>query len=93
MMTFTPRIAESGGICCSHPEHLCPKCEAHFAARGLRTTARESADYQPPDPYAAGLATLRAAASATTTESRFAEQWQAERRIALEATRAALDGE
>jgi hypothetical protein len=49
-----------------------------------------------PDPYAGPLAELRAAelrAAESTPESRFAEQWQAQRVRDMETMRASLDAE
>jgi hypothetical protein len=52
---FTPRMLADGRICCSHEDALCPKCKA-----ALRTAAPHRDSSPPPDPYAAGLAKLRA---------------------------------
>ena len=48
---FIQRVHENGGICCSSPYILCDTCKAYFADRAA----------EPPDPYAEGIATLRAA--------------------------------
>lgn len=84
------------------PANACQPCKDFGAARYRAAVAREqraaalrttedtmSEDYTPPNPYAAGLASLRAAEA--TPESRFAEQYAAERLRALAAERAALD--
>jgi hypothetical protein len=74
-MSFTPRTHENGGTCCSNPEHLCPKCEQHFA----RSNAE--ADYAPPDPFTRELAVLKAASA--TPLSTFEDEYKASRREAL----------
>ena len=56
MAKFVPRTSENGKICCS-PSALCDACKAHF----------QSLDGTPPDPYATGLATLRAANAVAAT--------------------------
>jgi len=64
----------------AHPNPACPcaACKAKLAA------ARA---YPSPDPYAAGLKAMRAAAS--TPESRFAEQFAADRRRDFKLARSA----
>jgi hypothetical protein len=57
MFTYEFRNA-NGTICCQNDtvEHLCANCQ-------LRVAATE--DYEPPDPYKAGIAALRGAAPVT----------------------------
>jgi hypothetical protein len=56
----SPRMLADGRVCCSHSEGLCPDCRAHFATNSLPVAPRAAASAVPPDPYAAGLAALRA---------------------------------
>lgn len=62
-MTFPFTHPDTGGICCSSRRGCCPRCEAKLVAentgRSLRSGSRAE-DFAPPDPYAAGLAKLRA---------------------------------
>ena len=51
-MSFKPRTLANGRVCCTSPTALCEKCKAYFA---MESSAA------PPDSYATGLATLRAA--------------------------------
>ena len=98
-MSFSFRMNEtSGRICCctygpNHetlpPEHPCDKCKAHFAALRQHQENNmeddDTFDGTSPNSYEVGLADLRAAASTPSTpESRFAEQYQAERRKEFE---------
>lgn len=58
----SPRLLADGRVCCSHKGALCPKCEAHHAARNPQPpTVRSAESYAPPDPYAADIAKLRSA--------------------------------
>ena len=57
--------------------------------RTLQRPAVNRADYTPPDSYAPGIATLRAASS--TPESRFEDQWKADRLRELEVEHRSLD--
>jgi hypothetical protein len=57
----------------------------------LRAAQRQEQDATPPDPYK--LTTTRTLADTTSPEARFGARWKAERRKAVEATRAALDAE
>jgi hypothetical protein len=72
-----------GDTCCStdNPEYLCEACVARS-----NTQRRSAASVAAPDPYAAGLAALRAANA--TPASSFEERWKAERRAALRGGRA-----
>jgi hypothetical protein len=70
------------------PEHPCEKCKRHFAVNNQENTMEN--DYTAPDPYAAPIATLRAA-ERRTAEERFAEQYKAERTRELDAERAEID--
>ena len=69
--------------------HACDRCCAHFRLQEDTMNNNENDDNDtfdgtPPDPYHAGIVALRAASSAPSTpESRFAEQYQAERRARI----------
>ena len=54
-MKFTPRIHANGGVCCSNPKNLCDTCKSHVAQQ-VRAQLPAA-----PDPYARGVAALRAA--------------------------------
>ena len=86
-MAFQFRTHENGGVCCSNPKNLCDKCKAHF---GVRVAENIDDRYPSPDVYGPGLARLRAASS--TPESRFEEQYKAERLAALKAEYARWEG-
>jgi hypothetical protein len=70
-MKFTPRLHANGSVCCSNPKYLCDNCTAHFRRQGIRGAGtRDSATSRmPPDPYAPGLAAMRAAAGARNSAS------------------------
>jgi hypothetical protein len=97
------RAHENGGVCCTAgPQHCCDKCKAHYARElkalsgrnredGAREDGAASGDYAPVDPYAAHLATMRAASATEVVTPSFAERWAADRTREMEATRAALD--
>jgi hypothetical protein len=85
-MSFQPRLRSAGEtnpgtVCCSSPvaKHRCPKCQPDAV-----TTAEA---FAAPDPYAADIAKLRAAAA--TPASTFEAGWKADRLATLDAERAA----
>jgi hypothetical protein len=51
-----PRRLPDGRVCCSESAALCDACKVHHG-----TAFRAASPYEPPDPYAAGLARLREA--------------------------------
>jgi hypothetical protein len=61
-MSFTPRIHENGGICCSNPAGMCDTCKAyHNAFNAVAGRSRSPAahddhrDDDPPSGYASVL--------------------------------------
>jgi hypothetical protein len=98
---FQPRTLASGRICCSNRAALCAACRDHHGihldpslAKGIDDLVsdmeeRHMNSYAPPDPFAASLAALRAAATAAPES--FEDRWKAERLRQLAAEQAALD--
>lgn len=78
-MAFTPRIdPTTGADCCTrvnadgskaYARNPCEPCREHHRAAGRRAAAlRTATDFVPPDPYAAGIAVLRASHAKAAAE-------------------------